>query len=50
MQYIQELRERITDSSAMIQNSPGIFCRIRESMLRFAEFSAMVEGHLQHLL
>lgn len=51
IQNEQELRNRIIDSCRTIQNTPGIFQRVRESMRR--RLDACIQaggGHFQHLL
>ena len=47
---VESLRQRIVNGCETIQNTPGIFQRVRQSMLRRAE--ACVEshgGHFEHL-
>lgn len=48
---VQELRERIINSCEVIRNTPGIFERVRQSMVRRMEACVLVNGgHFQQLL
>lgn len=51
VQDIEYLRQRMEDGCQQIENTPGIFERVRQSMIRRAQLRvAAYGGHFEYLL